>query len=177
MNCAFKLVLAMFLTAANGAEVMPKSTARQDAKSAVRPEWAKDMPTESSAEYTVEFRKRMLKGEVVRARAIVQAFNGIALSSVNKDGLGGVHVAGTKVKIAFPEKYDGLELLIHHAKLPSNDSCWRVTGCVAEFDIFERQLEARQSGMRGTGFIYDRDLKNLKLLPPSVPNMGSTPAR
>ena len=173
MNSVFGLALAILLITGCRAEATPRFAVKQDAKSVVRPDWAKDMPPESSAEYTVELRRRMLEGTMVRVRAIVQVFHATALSSINKGGLGGIHVAGTKVKVASPQKYDGLELLIHHAKSPGDDSCWRVTGCVAEFDIVERQLEARQAGMRGMGFIYDRDLKNVSLVQPN-PSTGRT---
>jgi hypothetical protein len=158
------LVLAALLTAACRAGTQ-RSAMRHDAKDASGLEWAKDLSAKLSAEHTMELRRRALEGPVVHTRAVVQNFQATALSSMTKGQLAPVHIASTRVKILFPPKFEGLELSIFHATRIGDDSCWRVMGCIAEFDIPERLLDARQAGMQEIGLIYDRDLKNLSLMP------------
>lgn len=141
----------------------PKTGARSPAK----PAWARDLPPEPTVDNLKELRRKMAERGTVHLQAVVRAFAPVALSSINRDFSPGVHVSGTRVEVASPAKYKGLDLLVHHQRTPTAESCWRVLGCKVEFDFYERHLEARQAKLRGLPFIYDRDLTNLAMEKPA----------
>jgi len=157
------LSLLLPLSGTAGPDGKPISPPRGGARGATEPAWARDLPPESTVDHLKELRKRMAEGGVVHVRTVVRVFIPVALSSLNRDFTPGVHVSGTTVEVVSPAKYKGLELLVHHQKAPTAESCWRAVGCKIEFDFHERHLEAKQARLRGLPFLYDRDLTNLAL--------------
>jgi hypothetical protein len=175
MHSILTLVLLLPLNAKAGDETKPIPAPKGSDGVVVKPDWAKDMPPESTIGYVKELLRRMAEGKVVRVRTVVQVFLPVALSSMNEDFSHGVHVSGTSVKVVSPAKYKGLSLLIHHQTPPNAESCWRAPGCKIEFDFYDRQLEAKQAKLRGVPFIYDGFLKNLALGSP-VAEKAATPS-
>jgi len=157
------LCLVLLLTLNGKADVglKPTPSEKQGGRPLAKPDWAKDLPPESTSDYLKELRRRMAEGQVVRVRAVVRSFIPVALSSLNEDLSSGVHVSGTMVRVVSPVKFKGLQLLIHHQALPDEGSCWRVPDCKIEFDFHNRQLEAKQVKLPGVPFIYDGNLKNV----------------
>jgi hypothetical protein len=154
-------------------------------------EWMKGLPEpgpgSSQADlekYLQALQKRIAEGRTLRVHATVEHFLPIALSSHRKDPPGGIHVAGTYLRITAPEPYQGWRILVHHASPPPEPSCWRVEGCAAEFDLNERLLELQlvRRGLGSGRFLYDRDLKNLTPASPAtdarppVPDAGAKKA-
>lgn len=171
------LVLLLTLSAKTGAALKPTPSEKRGNRHVAKPDWARDMPPESTSDYTTELRRRMAEGQIVRVRTVVRSFLPVALSSLNEDPSPGVHASGTTVRVVSPVKYRGLQLLIHHQTPPDAESCWRVPGCKIEFDFHDRQLEAEQVKLPRVPFIYDGDLKNVTVgSPPSekatTPSVG-----
>jgi hypothetical protein len=162
------LGLLLSLSAQTGAEVKPTPLRKGHAKAIAKPDWARDMPPESTIDYRRDLRRRMAEGQVVRVRSVVRSFIPVALSSLSGDLSCAVHVPGTMVEIASPAKYKGLQLLVHHQPPPDAGSCWRAPGCKIEFDSYDRLLEAERVKLAGVPLIYDQDLKNISLATPST---------
>lgn len=175
MNNVFRLVLLTFLTAAAASRAWPQSAQKRDGKTTARPEWTKGMPPESSVDYFLELRRRMAKGPTARVRAIVQVFLPVALEGLKASGAPVVRVAGTRIGVRSPARYDGLSLLIHHSQLPAVNSCWRAPGCAVEFDLYERRLEAEQARLGHTGYLYEGELKSVSLGSPNAPTGAASP--
>jgi hypothetical protein len=120
-------------------------------------------PSAHTSEYSLELRKRIANGRIVRARTVVKAYYPVALESFDLT-TGGFHVSGTRVRIVLPQEFAGVALFVYHDQEPAEGSCWRTPGCAAEFDLYERLLEARQAGMDCTWlFLYDSELNNTVL--------------
>jgi hypothetical protein len=174
MNSVFSLLLLASLSAMVGVEVAAKGAPREQKKIVAKPAWAKDIPSTNPYEAGLELQRRIALGQVVRARAVIKVFLPIALSSFSLNGTDDIHVAGTKVKIVYPKRFEGLDLLIHHNKMPGEDSCWRKPDCEVEFDLYQRLLETLQAGM-DTWFIYDSDLKNIAFARPAIREKAKPP--
>jgi hypothetical protein len=168
MHGILALVLFLTLSAKTGVESKPTPTQKGGGRSLAKPDWAGDMPPESTMDYGKELLRRMAEGQIVHVRSVARSFLPVALSSLDRDLSPGVHVSGTTVEVVSPAKFRGLQLLIHHQTPPDVKSCWRAPGCRIEFDFHDRQLEAEQVKLPGVHLIYDGDLKNVTLgSPPS----------
>ncbi len=167
------LVLSLLLPQSGtaGPDGKPTTAPMRTARSAAKPAWARDLPREGTAERLRELRRKMAEGGIVRVRTFVRAFVPVALESLNSDFSPGVLVSGSSLEVVSPVKYKGLDLLVHHQRAPTAESCWRALGCKIEFDFQERHLEAERAKLRGLPFIYDSDLTNLVLEKPAPATM------
>jgi len=167
MSSTLSLILLIVLGAKDAAVVTAPASKKNHAVAAV-PFWAKGMPPSNASECSSELRKRIAEGRTTRVRAVVKAYYPVALESFDLT-TGGFHVSGTRVRIVAPQEFAGLVLFVHHDQEPAEGSCWQTPGCAAEFDVYERLLEAQRAGIDCTWLlIYDTELKNTVLDRPSA---------
>ena len=159
MTNAVSILLMLALGATSGTEVVPKRVETLSQKSSGKPDWAKDIPAEYSRESTLVIHRRIEMGGVVRVRAVVKRLVPNALESFSLNGAADINLSGTRLKLVFPEKFEGIGLVILHDRMPPSSSCWRLPGCEVGFDIYERLLEAEQAGIDTWWLIYDTELK------------------
>jgi hypothetical protein len=175
MNSLLGLLLFVSLRGALGADAPVTHERTENKDGGAKPDWARDIPDASAGESALELQRRIREGQMVRVRAVVEAFLPMAVESFSLNGSADVHIAGTSVKIVFPAKFHGLKLVIHHSATPAGTSCWRLRGCQAEFDVHERLLEARRARMDGFWFTYENDLKNITFLPSAAQKKAKPP--
>jgi len=162
MSSTLGFVLVILLGARDAAAA-PTAASKRNHVAAAVPIWAQGMPPANAGECSSELRKRIADGRTTRVRAVVTAYYPFALESFDLT-TGGFHVSGTRVKIVLPQEFAGLGLLVHHDQEPAEGSCWRTPGCAAEFDVYERLLEAQRAGIHCTWLLlYDTELKNTVL--------------
>jgi len=167
MRSTLGLVLLILLGAWDAA-MAPALASKKNHAAAAVPIWAQGMPSASAGECSIELRKRIADGRTVRARAVVKAYYPVALESFDLTN-GGFHVSGTSMRIVAPQEFAGLVLFVHHDQEPTEGSCWQTPGCAAEFDVYERLLEAQRAGIDCRWLlIYDTELKNTVLDQPSA---------
>jgi hypothetical protein len=167
MSSTLGLVL-LILLGARDAAVAPAPGSKKTHATAAVPIWAQGMPPANASECSTELRKRIADGRTARVRAVVKAYYPVALESFDLTN-GGFHVSGTSVTIVAPREFAGLALFVHHDQEPTDGSCWRTPGCAAEFDVYERLLEARRAGINCTWLLlYDTELKNTVLDRPTA---------
>jgi hypothetical protein len=143
-----------------------------EATTATELEWMKGMPSPpGSREYLVELRRRIAAGPRVRLKAVYHGFRQFGGSRFALDSEGERTWSVTTCQVISPERYKGWVIPINHSVELPVSNCWRTEGCVAEFDVNERVVEALHNDIFGfTESIFDSQLGNPKL---DVPGGGA----
>ncbi len=142
-------------------------------------EWMKGMPSPpGSRDYLVELRRRIAAGPRVRLKAVYNGFRQFGGSRFALDREGERTWSATTCRIISPKRYTGWVIPINHSVEVPGGNCWRTEGCVAEFDVNERVVEALHDDIFGfTESIFDSQLGNLKLEMPAGGAKSSSVAR
>jgi hypothetical protein len=155
----------------------PEENMKNTSKRQPEPEWMKGMPPRESKEYLVELRQRVAQGNLVRVRTIFHRFHEIGGSHFSLGMEGENTWATTICQIVAPKQYAGWLIPVNHASKPAHDSCWRTQGCIIEFDVNERIVEAENARVHGfTTLLYKEELGNVRTtMPGSIKKRDHAP--